>query len=67
GKANPLAMILSAAWMLRLSFGLDREAKAIEAGVKAALDAGEVTPDLGGSLSTAGVGEAVARRVHDAA
>jgi len=37
GKANPLAMILSAAWMLRLSFGLEDEATAIEAAVEAAL------------------------------
>jgi 3-isopropylmalate dehydrogenase len=63
GKANPLAMILSAAWMLRLSFGLDAESAAIETAVEAALEAGEVTGDLGGSLSTSQVGEAVARRV----
>lgn len=63
GKANPLAMILSAAWMLRLSFGLDAEAAAIEAAVEGALNAGEVTGDLGGSLSTAQVGQAVAARV----
>lgn len=62
-KANPLAMILSAAWMLRLSFGLDAEAAAIEAAVEGALNAGEVTGDLGGSLSTAQVGQAVAARV----
>lgn len=67
GRANPLAMILSAAWMLRLSFGLDREAAAIEDAVEAALAAGEVTGDLGGSLSTSQVGDAVAQRVHDAA
>ncbi|MEM7730112.1 MAG: 3-isopropylmalate dehydrogenase [Pseudomonadota bacterium] len=63
GKANPLAMILSAAWMLRLSFGLEAEAAAIEAAVEAALEAGDVTGDLGGSQSTAQVGEAVAGRV----
>ncbi|MGB3457009.1 MAG: 3-isopropylmalate dehydrogenase [Litorimonas sp.] len=63
GLANPLAMILSAAWMLRLSFGLDAEAAAIETAVESALDAGEVTGDLGGALSTAQVGEAVAARV----
>ena len=63
GKANPIAMILSAAWMLRLSFGLDEEAAAVEAAVEAALEAGEVTGDLGGSLSTSQVGAAVAKRV----
>ena len=52
GKANPIAMILSAAWMLRTSFGLDTEAAAIETAVEAALDGGHVTGDLGGTLST---------------
>ncbi|MGJ8558848.1 MAG: 3-isopropylmalate dehydrogenase [Litorimonas sp.] len=63
GKANPLAMILSAAWMLRLSFGLDTEATAIEAAVEHALTAGDVTGDLGGSFTTAQVGAAVAQRL----
>jgi len=47
GKANPLAMILSAAWMLRLSFGLNDEAAAIESAVEAALEGGHTTGDLG--------------------
>jgi len=64
GKANPLAMILSAAWMLRLSFGLSEESAAIEAAVEGALNASEVTGDLGGSLTTAQVGDAVAARLH---
>lgn len=63
GKANPFAMILSAAWMLRLSFGLDAEATAIESAVEAALVAGDVTGDLGGSLSTSDVGAAIAQRL----
>lgn len=63
GKANPLAMILSAAWMVRLSFGLDAEATAIETAVEQALLAGEVTGDLGGTLTTAQVGETVARQL----
>jgi 3-isopropylmalate dehydrogenase len=63
GKANPLAMILSAAWMLRLSFGLDAEAAAIEAEVENALAAGDVTGDLGGSFTTSQVGVAVAKRL----
>jgi len=57
GKANPLAMILSAAWMLRLSFGLDAEASTIESAVEAALENNKVTGDLGGTLSTKQVGE----------
>lgn len=63
GKANPLAMILSAAWMVRLSFGLDTEAAAIETAVEHALASGDVTGDLGGTLTTQQVGEAVARRL----
>ncbi|MCC6629274.1 MAG: 3-isopropylmalate dehydrogenase, partial [Chloroflexi bacterium] len=34
GVANPLAMVLSAAMLLRLSLGLEREAAAVEAAVK---------------------------------
>jgi 3-isopropylmalate dehydrogenase len=64
GKANPLAMILSAAWMLRLSFGLSEEADAIDAAVSAALEAGQTTGDLGGSLSTREVGDWIAAQVH---
>lgn len=63
GKANPLAMILSAAWMIRLSFGLESEAAAMETAVQAALAAGDVTGDLGGNLSTSEVGQAVAKRL----
>ncbi|MGJ8564298.1 MAG: 3-isopropylmalate dehydrogenase [Alphaproteobacteria bacterium] len=63
GKANPLAMILSAAWMLRLSFGLDVEAAAIEAAVEAALEDNQTTGDLGGALSTAEVGAWIASHV----
>lgn len=63
GKANPLAMILSAAWMLRLSFGLEVEAAAIERAVDAALEGGHTTGDLGGSLSTSEVGDWIAEHV----
>lgn len=65
GKANPIAMILSAAWMLRLSFGLDEEAATIETAVDAAIAQGQVTGDLGGVLSTLQVGEWVANHVAD--
>jgi 3-isopropylmalate dehydrogenase len=47
-KANPLAAILSAAMMLRYSFGLETEAAALESAVHAALDAGFRTPDIAG-------------------
>ena len=67
GKANPLAMILSAAWMLRLSFGLDAEAAAVEAAVASALEASQTTGDLGGSLTTSEVGEWIAKTINNAA
>lgn len=45
-KVNPLACILSAAMMLRYSFGLEEEATAIEKGVEAVLDEGLRTADM---------------------
>ena len=45
-KANPIATILSAAMMLRYSFGLMDEAKAIENAVDKYLEAGYRTADL---------------------
>lgn len=65
GKANPLAMILSAAMMLRESFDLSDEADAIEAAVEAAIEAGQVTADLGGALSTSDVGDWIADYVKN--
>jgi 3-isopropylmalate dehydrogenase len=58
--ANPLGAILSAAMMLRYSFGLEREARAVEAAVNAVLDAGLRTADIagrGGAEKIAGTGE----------
>jgi 3-isopropylmalate dehydrogenase len=52
GSANPLAMFLSAAMMLRHGLGLESEAAAVESAVEGALDAGLRTPDLGGSAGT---------------
>ena len=53
GKANPLAMLLSAALMLRHGLGMQDEAAALESAVDRALDAGLRTPDLGGTATTA--------------
>jgi len=64
GKANPLAMILSAAWMLRLSLSMAEEAGIIERGVEAALKAGQYTGDLGGTLSTWQTGDWIADYVR---
>jgi 3-isopropylmalate dehydrogenase len=59
GIANPLAMILSAALMLRHGFSLEAEAAALESAVDRALNAGLRTADLGGSATTAEATEAV--------
>jgi 3-isopropylmalate dehydrogenase len=59
GRANPLAMILSAAMMLRHGLLLEREATAVESAVERALDGGLRTPDLGGAASTAQATKAV--------
>jgi 3-isopropylmalate dehydrogenase len=59
GIANPLAMILSAALMLRHGLLLEAEAAAVESAVQHALDGGLRTNDLGGAASTAQATEAV--------
>jgi 3-isopropylmalate dehydrogenase len=59
GIANPLAMFLSAAMMLRHGLGLESEAAAVESAVEGALDAGLRTADLGGSAGTKQATEAV--------
>ena len=59
GKANPLATILSAAMMLRYSLGQGAAADRVEAAVAAVLEAGHRTADLGGTLSTSAMGDAV--------
>jgi 3-isopropylmalate dehydrogenase len=59
GAANPLAMFLSAALMLRHGLGLETEAAAIESAVERALAAGLRTRDLGGSAGTREATQAV--------
>ncbi len=59
GKANPCAAILSAAMLLRHSLVDEASALRIEAAVAAALAKGARTADLGGSLSTSAMGDAV--------
>ena len=48
GVANPIATILSSAMMLRDSFNLPKEAKAIEDAIEAVLNAGHRTADIAG-------------------
>ena len=57
--ANPLATILSAAMMLRFSFGNFAAADKIEKAVRMVLDAGHRTRDLGGNVGTRAMGDAV--------
>jgi 3-isopropylmalate dehydrogenase len=61
GVANPIGTILSAALLLRLSLGLAEEASAIEAAVAAAIDGGARTGDLGGTLTTSQMTDAILR------
>lgn len=63
GKANPMATILSAAMMLRHSFGLEAEAARVEAAVARTLADGILGGDLGGSHGTAAIGAAVRERL----
>ena len=66
-KANPMATILSAAIMLRYTFGLGQEADAIENAVKSVLDQGYRTPDLfageGTLVGTAEMGRRIAEAI----
>jgi 3-isopropylmalate dehydrogenase len=59
GVANPLAMFLSAAMMLRHGLGMEAPAAAVESAVDRALADGLRTPDLGGTAGTAQATKAV--------
>jgi 3-isopropylmalate dehydrogenase len=59
GIVNPVGTILSVAMMLRYSLNLPKEAAAVEAAVKIAIDNGTLTKDLGGSAGTSQMGDAV--------
>ncbi|WP_028582547.1 3-isopropylmalate dehydrogenase [Desulfogranum japonicum] len=67
GKANPIAQILSAAMMLRYSFGLEEPADAIEQAVSAALEKGIMTEDIATQdvqpVSTVVMGDAIAQAI----
>ena len=63
GKANPMATILSAAMMLRHSFGMESHAARIEAAVEGALADGVRGADLGGDAGCAAIGAAVRERI----
>jgi len=59
GAANPLAMFLSAAMMLRHGLALEAQAAAVESAVDRALAEGLRTRDLGGAATTAEATQAV--------
>jgi 3-isopropylmalate dehydrogenase len=59
GVANPCAAVLSLAMALRYSLGAPDLATRVEAAVATALDKGARTADLGGTLSTAAMGDAI--------
>ncbi len=67
GLANPIGMIMSVALMLRLSFGLEQEALAVESAVERAIDDGYRTADIGGkdkkTISTTEMDTQVANRI----
>lgn len=74
-RANPLATILSAALLLRHSFGLETEARAIESAVESALAEGLRCADIAARgaraaketiLGTRAMGEAVVKRIKEA-
>jgi 3-isopropylmalate dehydrogenase len=63
GAANPLAMFLSVALMLRHGFGMEPEAASIESAVDRALAEGLRTPDLGGQANTVEATQAVLQKL----
>ena len=69
GVANPVAQILSAAMMLKYSFGRDDAAAAVENAVAETLAAGILTADIApgkaGVVGTAAMGDAIVQRIRD--
>jgi len=69
GIANPIATILSAAMLLRMSLGLEREAAAVEQACSQALASGLRTRDIKGKsaaeCTTTEMGAAVCKHLKD--
>jgi 3-isopropylmalate dehydrogenase len=63
GVANPLAMFLSAAMLLRHGLGLASEAASVESAVERALEEGLRTRDLGGEAGTSEAARAVLENI----
>ncbi|WP_206911701.1 3-isopropylmalate dehydrogenase [Enterococcus sp. DIV0840] len=64
--ANPMSMILSAAMMLRQSFGLENSAQKIETACDRVMNQGILTTDLGGKSTTTDFTEAVISELRGA-
>jgi 3-isopropylmalate dehydrogenase len=62
--ANPIGAIRSAAMLLRYGLKMEAEAIAVEAAVTAAIDAGEITADVGGTLGARASAARIADRVR---
>ncbi len=65
GLANPIGAILSAALLLRHSLQLEAEAAGVEAAVDAVLADGARTADLGGTLGTRQMTDAILLRLAE--
>jgi isocitrate/isopropylmalate dehydrogenase len=65
GRANPIATLLAAAMMLD-HLGETRSGELLRRAVEECISAGQVTPDLGGSLSTQAATQAVIARLTQA-
>lgn len=67
-KANPIAQILSAALLLRYSFGMEKEAQVVEQAVEQVLQSGlrtgDLTPDKSTCCSTIEMGAAILNKIR---
>ncbi|MDG6078499.1 3-isopropylmalate dehydrogenase [Erythrobacter litoralis] len=66
GEANPIATILSLAMLLRHSLGREEDARRIERAVSQVIASDTRGADLGGSATTAEIGDAVLRALQSA-
>ncbi len=64
GIVNPVAAILSVAMLLRYSLGMAGEAAKVEEAVKNVIEMDVGTKDIGGSASTAEVGDKIAEELE---
>ncbi|MEM4712760.1 MAG: isocitrate/isopropylmalate family dehydrogenase, partial [Archaeoglobaceae archaeon] len=64
GIANPTAMLLTTAMMLK-HLGFNEEAKKIEIAVEETIASGKTTPDLGGKLKTSEFTREVVKKLRE--